>query len=788
MDILLTLNSYFVKYAIVMLHSLFANNHTGITVYILHEDLTEKDKNDIEIEAERFGNSIRFISVDGKKYNGFPVTKALPKECYYICMAHESLPQDMSRILYLDADTIVDGDISKLYNMAFEEKYLIACGQSFDRINGNYYRIGAQAERGELFNSGVMVFNLDKMRCGVKIEDFRRAAESSSYQWQLADQGLFNILFEDEVKIISSYSYNFRIGLLEEHVRNGKCVPDNPPVIYHFTMRDYYRIGKELKPWELLLSDGEERRFYDNGFQSRPYDINQVDEWRKKAFALWWEYAGQTEAYGKLRDEQESSKKNILGQFFSEKTKDIEKRRVENRKRNRSILMGISNNDFADGYARITYGELEKYIDELDADTAIQTLQNLFSHNCEKLKQDHKPIKVGFLVYSSAEWQCERIYRLMEEDDAFDPWIVMCAYGHGSPDSIRDSYIQACTFFRRAGNYQVEYLGYCDRFAVLKQLDRYQLLFYILPYTGLKPYYANLISRNINQLAIHIPYGIMIADRRDARYKEYLLDQPVMKMSWKYFCASKVELSLMETTSRLRGANAVLSGYPKVDDLIDGTFNKRNNIWKEKGNRKKRIIWAPHFNMTRRMNGTFHLNYKWFFDYARTHPETSWVVRPHPRMLIGVLESNVFDSKFEYEEYIRKWNELDNACVIDGGDYYDIFDTSDAMILDSLSFMAEYQYTGKPMLFLHQEQQRALNDLGEAIIAVSYTAQGDDYSAIECFLSSEIERDSMKEERETVFSEWMDNRKHTDVSASEYIVREIKRECADRMTAGSNQN
>ena len=252
-------------------------------------------------------------------------------------------------------------------------------------------------------------------------------------------------------------------------------------------------------------------------------------------------------------------------------------------------------------------------------------------------------------------------------------------------------------------------------------------------------------------------------------------DLPLMKMCWKHFCSSQSELQLF-TSSPLKGFNAELSGFPKVDVLVDNQLTVRKDLWKTSEKTRCKIVWAPHFNMLDGMNGTFHENYRWFLQYAKDHPEISWIVRPHPRMEWGVLQKKLFSSAEEYHQYLADWDNLPNARVIPDGEYYDIFATSDAMILDSVSFTAEYQYTGNPMLILLPEHPRQMSQLGNAIVSASYCVRGNDHSGIESFIRRDIPEDSRKILRKDMFHDHMDTRRITGLSATEYIMHTIKTE------------
>ena len=104
----------------------------------------------------------------------------------------------------------------------------------------------------------------------------------------------------------------------------------------------------------------------------------------------------------------------------------------------------------------------------------------------------------------------------------------------------------------------------------------------------------------------------------------------------------------------------------------------------------------------------------------------------------------------------------------------DIFATSDGMIMDSASFLGEYLYVNKPLLFLTRKEQ-AFNSLGEKTLSCYYTAKGEDYIAIEQFVERVILQgeDMMEDIRTQVFAEELDYADTNGCSASEFIYKDI---------------
>lgn len=194
--------------------------------------------------------------------------------------------------------------------------------------------------------------------------------------------------------------------------------------------------------------------------------------------------------------------------------------------------------------------------------------------------------------------------------------------------------------------------------------------------------------------------------------------------------------------------------------------------------RKKTIIWAPHWSIEEGiLYATFQHNFKFFLEYAKNNEDIRWIVKPHPNLFFSAVRSGVFSTDQEFNSYIEAWKALPNAEVVVGGDYQESFCESDAMILDSSSFVAEYQYVNKPMLFLRRETQ-TFNKLADDIIKASYSVNGDDYSGIEKFIDDVVMHgnDYKSEQREKLFKQKLDYYDDNKMLASETIYRCIKEE------------
>lgn len=112
------------------------------------------------------------------------------KPMYYRLEYANFLP-DLARIIYLDCDVVVLDDIEKLWNMDLQGKPLAGVGD----------RAGLQEKRKcycpdhIMFNSGVMLLDLDQWRMEGHVEKLAKFWHDNRSWMHFADQGLLNAYF-----------------------------------------------------------------------------------------------------------------------------------------------------------------------------------------------------------------------------------------------------------------------------------------------------------------------------------------------------------------------------------------------------------------------------------------------------------------------------------------------------------------------------------------------------------------------------------------------------------------
>ena len=272
-NVSISINHQYTKYAYIMLTSLFVQHNefpNSVTVYILQSDLTQEDKALLLQLAEKYNQEISFLQVDiGDYADKLPTNKDWSEEMYYRLLLGELLPEEVTRILYLDVDIIINKPLLDLYHMDMQGMHLAVADDP--AIQGNFSVQQQKIFAGfptpiRYFNSGVVLMDMEKIRGHYTFADYCKVAEQFSYQLSNPDQDLLNYVHAGNVCYIDNSRFNVFSQIAEEESSYEQIKEE--AVIIHYVGR---------KPWKY------------NGVH---YSIER----------LWWDYAKLTPFYYELME------------------------------------------------------------------------------------------------------------------------------------------------------------------------------------------------------------------------------------------------------------------------------------------------------------------------------------------------------------------------------------------------------------------------------------------------------------------------------------------------------
>ncbi len=419
----------------------------------------------------------------------------------------------------------------------------------------------------------------------------------------------------------------------------------------------------------------------------------------------------------------------------------------------------------AENFLDTTYEYLKRLALIAPKDDYNALTERVFDASAKKIAGKSK-IKIGFAMLEAAHWCGKDLYNFFAGDERFDTTVFLSMDFHKDiNDVVKKDFLEGVEQLRSHG---LNVVAVDDFDANIPAQD---VMIYLTPYMQYfaKPF--QIQSLTPKTLIAYIPYAYDSSFHIKSFYS-----QMIILIAWKIFFSSTVTFDLYKEKAVIGAPRGIYSGYPKMDIFFkaDAEFNFD---WKTTRPDAKKIIWAPHHSIastTSIVYATFQWNYEFMYEFAKAHPETSWIVKPHPWLFFTAVTEKIFPSAEALDEYWRKWNELPNAQVYIGAYYQHVFATSDAMIHDCGSFIAEYQYVDKPMIYLTRDTQK-FNDLGDEILKVSYCVDGQDSDAIAATIQRVIIEgdDYQSAARREIFDKYLNYPQANGMLASEFIYRSI---------------
>ena len=242
-------------------------------------------------------------------------------------------------------------------------------------------------------------------------------------------------------------------------------------------------------------------------------------------------------------------------------------------------------------------------------------------------------INVAFYILEINKWKYEGVYRLLEKDKRFNPYIVVVPYAAGAV--IQTDYISHMSkvyeYFNERG-YNV-FLPYSEKEQrVLNKNEVKELNPDVLFHMNCWHEYGKFVDfgydHNMDCLQAYVPYAWMISNR----YIEHF-NRDFHNSLWKIFYETPMHVEMAKKHAINKGVNAVATGYPLLDSFF---FHKGDvvDVWKPQEKRKKRIIWAPHHHMLEKNRCANFLDIcDLMVEMARKYADqVQFVFKPHPEL------------------------------------------------------------------------------------------------------------------------------------------------------------
>jgi lipopolysaccharide biosynthesis glycosyltransferase len=184
---------------------LHLNPARRLDVHVLDGGLSQSSRDTLLgfINRVRQHVVVNFITADCSAFRGTPVGPGKSHMAY--CRILLPLLLDVPRLIYLDCDTLVFRDLSKLFDFALSPQNVIAAVPDSETLSlGDDSLLLARAMKvppeDHYFNSGVMLMNLEELRREHFVESAVEFLNRWSGKYRFHDQSAINFLLHEHIE------------------------------------------------------------------------------------------------------------------------------------------------------------------------------------------------------------------------------------------------------------------------------------------------------------------------------------------------------------------------------------------------------------------------------------------------------------------------------------------------------------------------------------------------------------------------------------------------------------
>ena len=193
------IDAAYVPYVAATITSILSNTSAPrFRFIIIHDGVAGEDRRKIESCAQ--GHVIEWPEITDKRALGIETYDHITRASSYRFAIPDFAPADAKRVIYLDSDLIVLGDLRELSEIDLGENMIGAvfdAGVDFDAFAKRW---ALPAKRLSYFNAGVLVLDLEKIRATGALESAFELLSSRAHEFQFGDQCVLNLLFWDKWK------------------------------------------------------------------------------------------------------------------------------------------------------------------------------------------------------------------------------------------------------------------------------------------------------------------------------------------------------------------------------------------------------------------------------------------------------------------------------------------------------------------------------------------------------------------------------------------------------------
>ncbi len=229
----------YAKYIGASVSSVLSNTRDKVTVHLLcDKTLSAANKQRFAALADKRGGKIKFydVTLPPELFNALADTNFSPASFYRMRLA-DVIGADVKRLIYLDADTIVNLDLKELYRYDLAGKTIAAAVDK--EISENSWQnvpliTGGYIAKERYFNSGVLLIDMVRLKTRPDFFSESCAFWSNNRRFLVyPDQDILNFIFKDDSLILPA-KYNTPVLNANRAAIYGAPYTPLTGAVYHY--------------------------------------------------------------------------------------------------------------------------------------------------------------------------------------------------------------------------------------------------------------------------------------------------------------------------------------------------------------------------------------------------------------------------------------------------------------------------------------------------------------------------------------------------------------------------
>ena len=235
LNLVFCIDDKFAVHLAALMRSILSNTDSQISWHIFYAALSSANQMKLT-QTSGNGNHIKFYQIEGETFSSAQISKdfsdRLSVVTYFRLLIPQILASINTKVLFLDADMIVNADVSDLFAIDLQDKAAGVVVDSLVAKGSHSQTLGLKSH--SYFNAGMLLIDLPMWRSKQITETAMRMVDNGT-DYKFNDQDILNLTLDSDVMVLDG-AWNIQQSCLEALSKESEVK------IVHFN-------GAE-KPWQ----------------------------------------------------------------------------------------------------------------------------------------------------------------------------------------------------------------------------------------------------------------------------------------------------------------------------------------------------------------------------------------------------------------------------------------------------------------------------------------------------------------------------------------------------------